>query len=353
MKSLTLALGCVISLPLAAHADDFANYDFGLRFPTTLSHLSPFGEVAGKAGAATASVWGSSPNPASVSRGFQNNPCTHPNYKDPNYAFSGQYSNLSFDQGQEIHFFTQALTLDLGDAGAFRLGFGIADSNERLIRNFPVTFGFDLIGGRLDWGYQVNEAIRIGLGAGYSESQTVFRAPSFDAIRTDRETWGLRAGMNASLNQEDTLMFGLYGDYGQGRNDTVSLLPSPSGALVAGREKETVDQLILRTGLAQALDEYKTSWLNLDYEWSRFSIPSETLNNHRVLLGADYLVKILHIRGGTCIDGRGNAGWSAGLGLHLPKGVHIDLAYQNNAFPEVQQEFGRSQTLNLSVTCVW
>jgi len=353
MKSFPLALSCSLILPLATQADDFANYDFGLRFPTALSHFSPFGEVAGKAGAAAASVWGTSPNPASVSWGFQDNPCTEPRYVHADYALSGQYSNLIFDQGQELQFFTQALVLDLGDAGAFRFGFAKANSNDRLIRDFPVTFGFDLTGGRLDWGYQMNDDVRIGLGAGYSESQTVFKAPSFDAIRTDRETWGLRAGLNASLNENDTLMFGLFGDYGQGRNDSSTLLPSPSGVLVAGREKETVDQFILRTGLAQALDAHKTSWLNLDYEWSHYAIPSETLNNHRVLLGGDYLLNIVHLRAGTFIDGRGNPGWTAGLGIHLPKLAHIDLAYQANAFPELRQEFGRSQTINVSLALVW
>lgn len=351
MKNVLLALAA--ALPWASSANDFANYDFALRFPTAISHLSPFGEVAAKSGAAAASVWGSSPNPASVSWGFQGNPCAYPNYKDPNYALSAQYSNLIFDQGQELQFFTQAFTLDLDDAGTFRFGFGKATSNERLIRGFPVAFGYDSTGGRVDWGYQIHEDVRIGLGVGYSEALTVFKTPSFDAIRTDRETWGLRAGVNASLNESDTLMFGLYGDYGQGRNDTFTLLPSSSGALVAGRAKETVDQFILRAGFAKALDAYKTSWLNLDYEWTHYAIPSETLNNHRVLLGADYLVKMVHIRAGTFIDGRGNPGWSAGLGIHLPRRTHIDLAYQANVFPEVHQEFGRSQTINLSLSLVW
>jgi hypothetical protein len=351
MRYALLALAA--ALPLASSADDFANYDLALRFPTAISHLSPFGEVAAKSGAAAASVWGSSPNPAGLSWGFQGNPCAYPNYKDPNHALSAQYSNLIFDQGQELQFFTQAFTLDLDDAGTFRFGFGMANSNERLIRGFPVAFGYESTGGRVDWGYQINEDFRIGVGAGYSEAQTVFKTSSFDAIRTDRETWGLRAGLNTSLNEKDTLMFGLYGDYGQGRNDSFTLLPSPSGALVAGRGKETVDQFILRTGFAKALDTYKTSWLNLDYEWSHYAIPSQTLNNHRVLLGADYLVKMVHIRAGTFIDGRGNPGWSAGLGIHLPKRTHIDLAYQANTFPEVRQEFGRSQTINVSLSLVW
>jgi len=71
------------------------------------------------------------------------------------------------------------------------------------------------------------------------------------------------------------------------------------------------------------------------------------------VLYGDYLLKIVHSRAGTFIDGRVNPGWSAGLSIHLPAGVHIDLAYQNNAIPELQQEFGRSQAFNLSVAYVW
>lgn len=349
-----IALLTLSLLPGLILADDFSAYDFSVRFPTSLSHFSPFGEVAGKAGTGAASIWGTSPNPACISWGFQDNPCTHEKYKHADYALSGQYTNMRFDEGQEIRFITQALILDLGEAGVFRFGLANANSNEEVIRGFPVTFNFDLIGGRIDWGYQINPQVRIGLGGGYSQSETTFAAPFFDAIHTDRETWSLRAGIAASLAEDSRWMVGLMADYGQGRNHSKTLLPDGAGNLTAGRETETVDQFMLRPGIAWAVTEDKTSWVNLDYEWTRFAIPAETLNNHRIMLGADYLVMdTFHVRAGTFTDLRGNLGWSAAIGVHIPGGVHIDLAYQNNAFPEVSKEFGSAQTFNVSVALVW
>ena len=53
------------------------------------------------------------------------------------------------------------------------------------------------------------------------------------------------------------------------------------------------------------------------------------------------------------LDGTGRSTISTGVGFYTSKKVFIDLAYQNNAFPELNQEFGRSQTLNASISIQW
>ena len=49
------------------------------------------------------------------------------------------------------------------------------------------------------------------------------------------------------------------------------------------------------------------------------------------------------------LDVEGNAAWTAGLGIYPTKWFTIDIAYQNNMFPELAPEFGRSQTLSVSL----
>jgi hypothetical protein len=355
MKYLTLLS---LGVPLVCAADDFKTADFGLRFPTTLSHFSPYGDVAAEAGSGVASIWGSSPNPASLSWGLQGNPNNHDMAYDVNGIASVQYSNLDFDQGQEIRFLSEAVVLELDDRNVIRLAFGTGDSNQEIIRTFPVTFDFELKGGRIDWGHKLSETLRVGLGGTYSVSDIRFTAPGFDAVDTDRETWALRAGLVKST-EDKRWLFGLMADYGQGRNDTVEQLPTPTGQLVRTVEKETIDQFYVRPGIAYALDKHHLSWAHLDYEFSHFASDEESLDNHRVLLGADYFVKYFHVRAGVFADGRGNTGWSTGVAIHIPKdwlkfgSAHFDIAYQANAFPEVAQEFGDAQTLNFSVAIQW
>ena len=346
----------LLLLSLSVSADDLETADFSLRFPTALSHFSPFGDVSGKGGTGAASISGAALNPAALSWHFQDNPITHPKFKDPTYLVTGQYNGLSFDAGQQIDFFTQAVVLDLADAGVLRFSFANATSNDdALIRGFPVTFDLDLTGGRLDWALKLHDDLRFGLGGSYSQSETTFSAPSFDAIHTDREYWSLRSGLVASVHEEDKVLLGVVADFGQGRNDTLEQLPDPAtGQLLRQREMETVNQFLIRPGVARSLDKHNTSWAHLDYEFSHISSPSGTLNSHRFLLGADYLLfDLFHVRGGVFADARGNAGWSGALGFHFPNNMHIDLAYQANAFPEVSQEFGRAQTINVSVAFQW
>lgn len=348
----------VLMLPLVAAADDFKSADFSLRFPTSLSHFSPYGDVAAEAGAGAASIWGTAPNPAGLSWGLQGNPNTHEMAYDVSGILSAQHSFLVFDQGQEIRFLSEALVMEVGDANVLRFAFVQADSNQEVIRTFPVTFDFELIGGRVDWGHKLSDTLRLGFGGGYSQSDIGFRAPSFDAVVTERETWGLRAGLMKST-EDKKWIFGLMADYGQGRNHTVEQLPSASGELVRTVEDETIDQFYIRPGIARSLDTTNTSWAHLDYEFSHFAGHEESLSNHRVLMGADYFLKFFHARAGVFVDGRGYTGWSTGVAIHIPKkmlkfgSAHLDVAYQSGAFPEVEQEFGRAQTLNISVAIQW
>ncbi len=62
------------------------------------------------------------------------------------------------------------------------------------------------------------------------------------------------------------------------------------------------------------------------------------------------IARFLYLRAGAAMDWRTNFAWTTGLGFYPRKGLYLDLAYQNDMFPEVQREFGHSRTLNVSMS---
>lgn len=59
---------------------------------------------------------------------------------------------------------------------------------------------------------------------------------------------------------------------------------------------------------------------------------------------------ILALRGGVLIDSDTDVTVSGGVGFYGIEGIPIDLAYQYNAFPELDSEFGTIHLLSVSVT---
>jgi len=49
------------------------------------------------------------------------------------------------------------------------------------------------------------------------------------------------------------------------------------------------------------------------------------------------------------MDVRGNTAWAVGLGFYPSERISIDVGYQQDMFPELEPEFGRSRTLTISV----
>ena len=144
---------------------------------------------------------------------------------------------------------------------------------------------------------------------------------------------------------------GSHGDYVRGSVDT-TVTPSPlSSARI--RSTDMVQQWNVHPGIAYEFKEnamvhadYEASWLSDDY--------GHDLQLNRWSVGTDIpLMKFLYLRAGAAVDAHSHFSWSTGIGFYPSKHVFIDLAYQNDAFPELKQEFGRSRTLNASVSIHW
>jgi hypothetical protein len=334
-----IATAALMSLPL--HADDLTSAPFSLRFPASIGHLSFYGDVSALSGASAASKWESSPNPANKGWGFQ---------ADYDWRLSGQYNNIDFDNGTTLHFVSETAAIDAGAAGVFRLGLLEATSNTETARGaLSLPYEFDLHAIQLSWAKKLCEVFSLGAEVTFSRGETAFKLPAFDFVNTEKDTWGFRLG--GLWKPADKWFLGLYGDYINGQADTVLNVPTPLGVLHA-TGSDTVQQWLIHPGIAYEFKE--NAMIHADYEAGWVFNDDQTLQLNRWSMGTDIpLMKFLYLRAGAAVDAHSNFSWSTGVGFYPSKHVFIDLAYQNDAFPELKQEFGRSRTLNASIAIQW
>lgn len=360
-----LCIGFAAMLPLSSHADDLVDAPFSLRFPAAFSNFSFYGDVSALSNASAASKWESSPNPANKAWGFQ---------EEYDWRLSGQYNNIRFDNGTQLHLVTETVAIDAHDFGVLRLGLLQVTSNDELTQGSNVSFlggkkyAFDLNGVGLSWGRHFGKSFTLGSEVGFTRGETVFTQtavnlppvvtplftfpgltiPEFEAVHTDTDKWSYRVG--GLWSPADKWFVGLYADYARATSDTtVSLGPlSP----LKFRSSETIQQWVVHPGIAYEFT--KDAMVHADYQAGWVFDDYTTLQTSRWSAGTDIkLAQFLYLRVGGAIDSRSNTSWSTGIGFYPSKHVFIDLAYQNDAFPELNKEFGRSRTLNASVSIHW
>lgn len=327
--------------PIVATANDLSGKPFSLRIPAAFSHLSYYGDVSAKSGASAASKWSSSPNPANKGWTVQ---------EENDWRISGNYNNVSFDNDTQFHFISETVTMDAGAAGVFRLGLLQVSSNDETARgNIPLPFEFGLNGGQLSWGKKLAGNFALGAEVGFTQSQTIFRSSGFDLASTEKNAWSSRVG--GLWQPIEKWFIALYGDYVNGSADTILRLPSAFG-LSSTHIGETVQQFAIHPGIGFEFTE--NAMIHADYEAGWVWNSDTTLETHRFAIGTDIpLAKFLYLRAGVAADSKSNLSWSTGIGFYPSKHVFIDLAFQSNAFQELKTEFGRSQTLNASVSFQW
>jgi hypothetical protein len=343
----------VLSLQ-SVRADDFAGKDFSLRLPAALGRFEPFADVAAKGGSSAALPFGSSNNPAAGAwnypDGFDNNG------KPTNYRMmlSGQYSNVAFDNGTQLHFASDSINFGTAETGVLRLDTGAITSNERMVRNLPASFGFDLGGGRLNYAKRFGD-LSIGATAGYLHSTTTFSAGGTNIVDAEKDIWNFRLG--ALWNPAKSNWFlGVVSTYIYGPTDTSALVRLPGGRTLLLNSSDTTNQFTVQPGIAYhwRRDDHIQGYIHADYQFVNLSNSTGSLTEHRFLAGVDIPIhKAIYARAGVFTDAKGNTGWSSGVGIYLDHHVLLDLAYQNNNFPEVARELGRSRTLNACVTVRW
>ena len=132
--------------------------------------------------------------------------------------------------------------------------------------------------------------------------------------------------------------------------DRTNYYAIPAFSMPESHVYDNTRQFLARPGVTwEYMDE---STIYLDYQFATFWNNEGTLNTHRVFAGIEHkLFEGLFARGGTTVDMCQQAyAWTGGVGFYPTSWVSLDLAYQYDMFPELAREFGRGQTLNVSLS---
>ena len=315
---------------------DMRDEPFSLRFPAALSRFSPYADVAACGGASAGSQWGTSTNPASAA--WRDDSTTS------SLDLSVQYTGLCFSEGTKLHVASQSLAWDAGALGAFQPALAQVRSNKRTTRQ-GLDFRYEMDYAQLQWARKVAEDWALGAGLNFATSLTRFDFGSLRASESNGESYGVRVG--ALHKPKEQWLIGLVFDYGcsYGRTTMYDLFGQGFGDL---RIKDTTHQFLLRPGISY---EYKEdSAIYLDYQLGYFCNDEGRLETHRFLAGVDHgITSWLFVRAGVAKGVHTDASWTAGTALYPNDWLTIDLAYQDNMYPELSPEFGSSRAVVLSV----
>ena len=321
----------------AAIAGGIDDKDFSLRLPAALSRFSTYADVGAVGGASAGSKWASSVNPASTA--------WLPVAGELDLTLTLQYADIQFGENQSLHVASQAVTLDAGEVGVFLPAFAQVRSNQATTRQ-GLDFRFDLDMVQVQWAKKFSDDFAFGANVNFAKSRTQFDFGVADVSDSAGETYGFRFG--ALHQMADHLLGGLVFDYAFSR-DRTTLYDFLGLGIGNARIKDTTHQFILRPGVSY---EYKKdSAVYLDYQFASFCNDTGRLQVHRFPMGVDHSVFAwLFVRGGVMIDLEGSVAWTTGVGIYPSDRFSIDVMYQDDMFPELNMEFGRSRTLMVSVS---
>lgn len=324
--------------PSVAAAEGFEDKDLSLRMPAAFSHFAPYADVAAVGGASAGSPWSTSINPASLA--------WQPSTLDLRLSPSAQYDRITFRNGTTLHVTSQSLSWDTGRFGVLQAALAQVRSAHASTRQ-GLGVDFDMDVAQAQWAKHLTDDWAVGTAFSFTKSGLGFDLQHTSVSDSNGETYAFRYGV---LNRmAKGLLGGVVFDYAFSRDRTTlfDFMGLGTGDI---HMADTTHQFVLRPGISYA---YMTdSTVYADYQFVSFSNDTGRLQASRFLVGVEQgLVKGVYVRGGVSLDQRGNASWTTGFGISPMNNVSIDVGYQDNMFPELAPEFGRSRTLALSV-CV-
>ena len=310
--------------------------DLSLRFPAAMTRFATYGDVAGTGGASAGSKWGTSVNPASTA--WLDIDSQH------RMSLCPQYSLLHFDNGADFNVFAESLTIQTDKWGAVMPAAAQIETNHSTMKN-GLGFDFSARLFQLQWAAKTAEDWAVGANLNYTGSTTNLDMGPFPIAESNSDCYGVRLGALHRLC--DKLLGGVVLDYGISRDRTV-MYGIPALGISETHDEDTTQQIVARPGLA--FEYKKDSQVLVDYQYGTFWNSTGNLQVHRLFAGVDHgLTDWLYLRAGTAVDVEGNTAVTCGLGLYPAKWLSIDVGYQCGMFPEMEPEFGRSQTLTASL----
>jgi hypothetical protein len=334
-RLIAVALTCLTAGAAGAADPDFGDKDFSLRFPAAMSRFATYADVGAMGGASGGSRWSTSVNPASTA--------WEPMATDLRMSASAQYNHAAFSKGLVLHVASESLAWDAGKPGVFQAAFAQVRSTDGMTRDgLDTNLRMDFVQGQ--WAKRMTDAWAVGANVNFSKSSMSFDWGDAPVSDSNGEAYGFRVGTLHRL--ADRLLGGVVFDYGFSRDRTTmfDFMEQGTGPV---RTADTTHQFLLRPGLSYEYMKDCNVYADCQFGWFRNDTGS--LQVGRFLLGVEHsIIQGLYVRGGTGIDQRGNASWSTGLGLSLSKTASIDLAYQDDAFPELRRDFGRARVVTFS-----
>jgi hypothetical protein len=350
---------CLAALHLQARAVDAAQDPFLLRFGAALRRATGYASAAGlQATAAHAAGWSINPAADDVLR----DPC------DDRVVGTTLTNTHVF--GESGAWFTDtAVTARIRLPGVGTVPIAYARTDTVVSRTQE---GLDslLRSNEFFWGYsaRMSDALAIGIQtrfvtAEFQEETTA--APVLFPTRFDTDVlWAvdLNLGLRWACNSRWSV--GLFGGIGWGRQatDAANIYPIPNplpppqvipADTLLFSFDDSFRSTLARVGIGFTPNEKLGIYADGEY----FHIGSRqggTLDIARALLGIE-IKPCEHriLRFGGSIDSTGEFTFSASVGVDPWENVALELAYQHNAFPEMDWEYGRSQLIELSAVVLF
>jgi hypothetical protein len=340
-RRLALVFAVFLLLPSPdLRAGEIDDAEFGLRLTAAISRFSRYPDVAGMGGASAGSRWSSSVNPAST--GWS------PPVGENGWGLSLQGSGVLLEEGTRLWLFSESVAVDAGNLGVFQPALLQLRSNRATTRQ-DLDFEWDGLYAELQWGLKISDSTALGLNLNFLTSEMDFDMGSVRIARSSGETYAARAGV--LWEQSPNLYLGAAIDYGvnPSKSKTYDFMGLGIGTTI---ERDTLHQFLFHPGLSWLVTEDLT--ITFDYQFGLFHDDTGTLRVHRFYAGFDQtLTEGVYLRAGLVADTEGNLSPSAGLGIAPSESVLIDLSWQRNLFPEIEEEFGDSNVLSLSLTLLF
>ncbi|MEX0774772.1 MAG: outer membrane beta-barrel protein [Phycisphaeraceae bacterium] len=346
--ALTVLMATIINS--AAYAD-VNDEPFGFRFNMALDRVSVYTDVLGRQ-ASAAHPLGSSHNPGAKDF-LRKEPFTF------NVVGGVTTNQVAFERGAWIESIVGVGSYRFPEPtkGTINVIYVRSDTQDGTILNGDLFLRNNKVG--VAYGYQINESLGVGGNVTFTDTQLDIIQPTTIAglgtftSQVESESLGVdfQLGVLYALNEQWSV--GLTGGAGWAWSDDVVSIFTPAPPFGAGTITLTTTNLTesvnIRGGVGYRPKEFLGIYADLQYLHFEDD-DNGTADVARAFLGGEmFLPGPMALRVGTSLDTAGNASIGANIGYYGFKHVALELAYQYNAFPEINREFGHAHLVSFGL----
>lgn len=328
-RALAVSAICLVAGGASAWAESgYEGDDLSLRLASAFTRFS---EVSAFGGATVANRWSSAMNPATAG---------WPRGADRSLGvLAGYWSPISLDAGSTIDVVGGAGLWATPRAGSFQL---IASQvrSDREADRLGLVFDYETDTVQAQWGQRFGRW-GAGLSFNYATSEVTQTAGGLAVRHSTANTYRVRAG--ALFEPRRDWLLGAVVEHAWSPFEfTAMIVPPVPPLVVSGEDTQTQD--LVRLGVSRVWCQHST--LSLDYQYGRFDNDRGRLETHRFSVGLQQqALGLLFLRAAAAVDQHGNFGWTLGTSAALGRTLMLDVAWQHDGLPELEPDFGGSDTL--------